>query len=133
MTVVVAGPSGRELRVEAQVCEPSEGESDVLVPSLITGVLLLSGIVFPPCLLFNLPILLVRAALSQAHRASYDRLRLGPFDCPDCGGANAQAELAGALPLATTCSACGAAFSVRQGPRRNLVEEETPPPATPDA
>ncbi len=129
MRVVIRGRSGKESPAEAGACEP-DGASDpgLIVPSVIMVILLISGFVFPPLLLLNIPILLLRAAWSYSVRAGYDRLRIGVFDCPDCGASNPPTELAGALPLDAKCVGCGCALEVRQAPRRNLVDE---PPGAP--
>lgn len=122
--IVIAGRSGQEHRGKGELCEPVEENGlGVMLPTTIGLGLLIFGVIFPPCLLLNLPILFFRSALSEAFRASYDKLRLATFDCPECGAPNPPIELSGALPLDTPCAACRATLSVRRGPRRNLVEE----------
>jgi hypothetical protein len=121
--VVVVGPSGREAPAEARLRTPEESGLGTVVSIALMACLVAISFFFPPVLLLNIPILVFRAAVSQALAEREHRVTVGAFACPDCVAPNMPEERRGTLPLELTCPGCDAPLVVRPPPRRNLVVE----------
>ncbi len=108
----------------AEVGEPASGTAFWSTASIIiVAVILGLSIFFPPVLLLNLPILLLRAALVHIGGSRRQQVSLPEFACPVCGKAQSGRAYPGTLPLDIACTDCQAPLSVTQAPRRNLLDD----------
>ncbi len=96
---------------------------------MILVITLALSLFVPPILLLNLPVLVLRSALSWWWGSRPPTVWLRPFACPACEAANPGADHPGELPIRVTCVACAAPLDVARAPRKNLVDAmPTPSP-----
>ena len=124
--VVIRGPTGAEIPGEARIPDRSDDGPSFVVPAVILVITLALSLFVPPILLLNLPVLVLRAALTWWWGAKPATIWLRPFACPACDAPNPAADHPGELPITVACAECAASLVVERAPRRNLVAPTEP-------
>jgi len=101
-------------------------DADVYVPSenryianffliSIALILLAIGVFFPPILLLNIPILIIRYAYTMYHYIKEHIVRLS-FICPSCGKSVPLQEISDRLPFMIACPLCKIQLEIEENP-----------------
>ena len=101
---------------EAQVFIPPDTQSLWSIIGLAIALALIGiGVIVPPLLSLNIPLLILRAFIMKYFELKNQRVKLKKFECPGCGAPNSEAEHNESLPFDTQCRHCGVPLFVGMG------------------